>query len=151
MKTRVVAAILWGGLIAGTLDLTYACIAWGLRGASPVRIMQSIASGLLGAESYEGGAATAALGVALHFFILFVAAGLYYMASRNLELLTRRAILGGLVYGVAIYLIMNFVVVPQSAFPHQPTFTAASVALNLGVHMILVGLPIALAVRRYAT
>jgi len=46
---------------------------------------------------------------------------------------------------------MNFVVVPLSAFPHQPTFTAASVALNPGVHMILVGLLIALAVRRYAT
>jgi len=51
MKTRAVPAILWGGLIAGTLDLTYACSAWGLRGASPVRNMQSIASGLLGAES----------------------------------------------------------------------------------------------------
>lgn len=148
MKSRALSAILWGGLIAGTLDLTYACISWALRGVGPVRIMQSVASGLLGAESYQGGAPTAALGVALHFLILFIAAALYYAASRKLELLVRRAVVCGLLYGVAIYLFMNFVVVPLSAFPHEPSFTVASVALNVSMHMLLVGLPIALVVRR---
>jgi hypothetical protein len=148
MNSRALAAILWGGLIAGTLDLTYACVSWALRGVGPVRIMQSIATGVLGPEAFEGGAGSAVLGVVLHFFILIVAAALYYAASRKFDLLTRQAVGSGLLYGVAIYVVMNFVVVPLSATAYRPTLTLGSVALNLGVHMILVGLPIALMVRR---
>jgi uncharacterized membrane protein YagU involved in acid resistance len=148
MNARAVAAILWGGLIAGTLDLTYACVSWGLRGVSPVTIMQSIAAGVLGPASFEGGVGSATLGVLLHYFILIVAAALYYAASRKFDLLTRRAVGCGLLYGVAIYVVMNFVVLPLSASAYRPTLTLGSVALNLSVHMILVGLPIALMVRR---
>lgn len=148
MNARAVAAILWGGLIAGTLDLTYACVSWGLRGVSPVTIMQSIAAGVLGPASFEGGVGSATLGVLLHYFILIVAAALYYAASRKFGLLTRRAVGCGLLYGVAIYVVMNFVVLPLSASAYRPTLTLGSVALNLSVHMILVGLPIALMVRR---
>jgi hypothetical protein len=110
--------------------------------------MQSIATGVLGPEAFEGGAGSAVLGVVLHFFILIVAAALYYAASRKFDLLTRQAVGSGLLYGVAIYVVMNFVVVPLSATAYRPTLTLGSVALNLGVHMILVGLPIALMVRR---
>lgn len=151
MKSRALSAIFWGGLIAATLDLTYACVwSWFKAGVDPVRIMQSVASGVLGAESYEGGAATAALGVALHYFILFVAAGLFYAASRKFDVLTRRAVIWGLLYGVAIYLVMTQVILPLSAFPHEQKFALASVARNLGVHMVLVGLPIALMARRFS-
>jgi hypothetical protein len=148
MKSRALAAILWGGLIAGTLDLTYACVSWALRGVGPVRIMQSIATGVLGPAAFDGGAGSAALGVFLHYFILIVAAALYYTASRKFDLLTRRAVACGLLYGVAIYVVMNFVVVPLSASAYRPTLSLGSIALNLSVHMFLVGLPIALMVHR---
>jgi uncharacterized membrane protein YagU involved in acid resistance len=114
---------------------------------SPLRIMQSIASGLLGKEAYEGGAGTAVLGGVLHFFILIVAAALYYAASRRVTLLTRQPIVCGLLFGIAIWIVMNLVVVPLSAFPHEVTHTLSSALPHIVAHMVLVGLPIAMAIK----
>ena len=143
--------ILWGGLIAGTLDLTAACVAAWLRsGVTPVRVMQSVASGLLGADAYAGGAKTAALGVALHFFIATVATAVFYFASRKWLFLIERPINFGLLYGVAVYLFMNFVVLPLSAFPQRGTPTLSGRIIGLLIIMFFIGLPIALVVRRFS-
>jgi uncharacterized membrane protein YagU involved in acid resistance len=118
---------------------------------SPLRILQSIASGLLGAASYEGGLGTAALGLALHFVIALGAAFVYYAASRKLKFMVRRAVIVcGLLYGIAVYLFMNSVVLPLSAFPHKIWPRPDVVLTGLVVHMLCVGLPIALTVRRYS-
>jgi uncharacterized membrane protein YagU involved in acid resistance len=144
---RPLRAIVAGGLIAGTFDLIYAFVWYGPRGVSPLRILQSIASGLLGRASYEGGAMSAALGGVLHYVILIVAAALYFAASRRLPMLTRQPIVYGLLFGIAIWIVMNLVVVPLSAFPHEVTHTLASAMPHIIAHMMLVGLPIALAIR----
>ena len=138
-------AILWAGLIAGTLDITAACITNGLRGMSPGRVLQSVASGLLGADSFQGGAATAALGLVLHFLIAFGAATVYFAASRKVSFLVRHAVVCGLLYGVAVYAFMNSIVVPLSAAPFKIAYTP----VGLTVHLLCIGLPIALAVRRF--
>ena len=142
--------ILLAGLLAGVLDIAAAFAVYGLRGASPVRILQSIASGLLGVAAFQGGLETAALGALLHFAIALVAAGVYYAASRKLGILLRRPILSGMLYGVAVYVFMNHVVVPLSAVPKRP-FVLSLALVILVVHMLCVGLPIALIVRRHAT
>jgi hypothetical protein len=144
-------AIFWGGLACGVLDITQACIAWGLRGVRPARVFQSVASGLLGARAFKGGAATVLLGAALHFFIAFVAAGVYYVASRKLTFLVQRPILWGMIYGQVVFLVMNFVVLPLSAIHRWPTFSVPLIVTGPIGHMFLVGLPIALAVRRHST
>ena len=146
-RSRTVRAILWGGVIAGVLDLVYAFVWYGPRGVNPVRIMQSIASGLLGASAYDGGAATAALGVTLHFLILIAAAAIYYAASRRVAWLREQPVICGLLFGVAIWIVMNLIVLPLSAFPHEVTRTLSSSAPHILAHMVLVGLPIALANR----
>lgn len=143
-------AIFWGGLACGVLDITQACVAWGLRGVRPVRVFQSVASGLLGPKSYQGGLSTAVLGAGLHFLIAFVAAAVYYLASRKLTFLTEHFVLWGLIYGEAVFLFMNFVVLPLSAIHRVPQFTAALIVTGPIGHLFLVGLPIALAVRRYS-
>lgn len=143
-------AILWGGLIAGALDLTAAFVNSARRGVGPVRVMQSIASGLLGAASSKGGFTSAALGVLLHFFIATVAAAVYYAASRKLRLLVEQAIICGLLYGVAVYLFMYLIVLPLSAVPFKVSYTFAVVVTGLMIHMFCVGLPISLTVRRYS-
>jgi uncharacterized membrane protein YagU involved in acid resistance len=143
-------AILLGGLIAGALDITYAFILWGLRAAvPPVRILQSVASGLLGKSSY-GGAATAILGALLHFGIALAIAAVYVGASRVWPVLARRATLLGPLYGIGAYLVMNYVVIPLSAFPRRGGGSPAPVVWITGVlvHMFLIGLPIALAAKR---
>jgi hypothetical protein len=142
--------IFWGGLIAGTLDLTAACVtAWLRAGVGPVRVMQSVASGVLGAASFTGGAKTAVLGVALHFLIATVATAVFYFTSRKLRLLVERPILFGLLYGVAVYVFMNFVVVPLSAVPPRPA-TLSGRIIGLLIIMFCIGLPIAVIVRRFS-
>ena len=143
-----VFAILAGGSIAGELDITYAIVFSGFRGVPAIRVLQSVASGLLGSAAYESGPATAALGLFLHFFIAFSAAAIFYIASRRFHLLTRQAVISGVIYGAAVYAVMNLIVLPLSAYPRRVTFPPLVLATGLLVHMFFIGLPIALAVRR---
>jgi len=140
-------ALLFGTLAVGILDIVDALVFFGMRGAQPIRILQSIAAGLLGRPSFAGGWGTAALGLALHFFIAFVVVLVFMLASRHLPVLTRHAVVAGLAYGVAVYLTMTFVVVPASAAGGGGV-PAWPVALNgVLIHMFGVGLPAALAAR----
>jgi hypothetical protein len=144
-------AIFWGGLIAGILDITGACVASWLRASvPPVRVFQSVAAGLLGGASYTGGAKTAALGLALHFFIATTWTIVFYIASRKLRFLIQQPIVWGLVYGVVVYAFMNFVVLPLSQFPQRGAPTLSSRLINLVIIMFCIGLPIALIVRRFS-
>ena len=89
-RTRAFSAILRAGLLCGILDITAAFVTWAIKGVKPVRILQGIASGLLGAKSFQGGWGTAALGGMFHFLIAFTAAAVFYAVSRKLTILTRR-------------------------------------------------------------
>lgn len=140
-------AILVGGGIAATSDIIYAIVYSAIRGVAAERVLQSVASGLLGQPAYDGGAATAALGLCLHYGMAFLIAAIFWFASRRLRFMTERALMAGLLYGVCVYLVMNFVVIPLSAFPTALTFTPVRVAINVVAHMVLFGLPIALATR----
>ena len=142
--------IFLGGLVAGTLDLTAACVyAWLRRSVTPVQVFQFIASGLLGTESFTGGAKTALLGVALHFLIATGAAAVFYFASHKWLFLVERPIMAGLLYGIPVYAFMNFIVVPLSQVPQRPQPISARI-INLVILMFCIGLPIALIVRRFA-
>ena len=139
-------ALLYGTLAVGVLDLLDAFVFFGLRsGVRPTRILHSIASGLLGRASFTGGWRTATLGLALHFFIAFVIVLVFLAASQRMAMLTRQPVLVGLIYGIAVYLVMTLVVVPASAaggggLPPWP------VALNgVLIHMFGVGVPASLA------
>jgi uncharacterized membrane protein YagU involved in acid resistance len=112
--------------------------------------MQSVASGLLGAESYTGGAKTAVLGVALHFLIAIVATAVFYFASRTLSFLVEHPIIAGLSYGVAVYLFMNFVILPLSAFPQRAAPSLSGRIIGVLVIMFCIGLPIAAIVRHFS-
>lgn len=140
-------AILVGGLAAGVLDISAAFIASGLAGVSPLRVLQSVASGLLGSSSYQGGAATAVLGTFLHFTIALTAAAVFNLLGRRFKPLLERPWLWGPVYGVVVYLVMSRVVLPLSAFPHP---VGGRWVRNVLIHIFCVGLPIAVAAHRLA-
>lgn len=142
--------IFWGGLIAGTLDICAAFLtAWLRAGVGPIRVLHSVASGLLGAAAFEGGGKTAVLGLALHFLIATVATAIFYFASRKLLFLIERPVMFGLLYGVAVYAFMNFVVLPLSNVARRPATVSGRVIGVLTI-MFCVGLPIALIVRRFS-
>ena len=142
--------IFWGGLIAGTLDICAAFLyAWLRAGVSPIRVLHAVASGLLGAASFQGGGKTAVLGLALHFLIATIWTTVFYFASRRLLFLVERPVTFGLLYGVVVYLFMNFVVLPLSNVAQRPSPVSARL-INMLIIMFCVGLPIALIVRRFS-
>jgi hypothetical protein len=140
----------WGGLIAGTLDITAACVySWERGNVTPVRVFQFIASGVLGTEAFAGGAKPAILGLALHYLIATGAAAIFYFVSRKWLFLIEQPILSGLLYGIPVYAFMNFIVVPLSQVQQRPQPISARI-INLVILMFCIGLPIAIIVRRFA-
>jgi uncharacterized membrane protein YagU involved in acid resistance len=143
------AAIFCGGLLAGIFDLTQALIGFSLMGSTPFRILQRIAWGIFGPHSREMGWTSAIVGLLCHFTVAFGAATVYYVASRKLRLLVQRPVLCGLIYGELVFLFMYFLVIPLSAI-HQATYNLATYITGPIGHPLLVGLPIALCVRRFS-
>jgi hypothetical protein len=142
--------ILYGGLLVGILDGLFALIFYGLiLGVKPMRIFQSVASGLLGKASFEGGIPTFLLGILLHFIVASCIAAVYYLASLKLPVLIRHAVVCGLIYGMLAYLGMNYVVIPLSAANSGRFSLRLFLPAFIG-HALLVGLPIALIARRSA-
>ncbi|HTZ97845.1 MAG TPA: hypothetical protein VMB18_15695 [Terriglobales bacterium] len=148
-RSGALHAVVWGGLISGTLDLTYIMTFYAFRGIGVQTIPHAIASGLLGIKSFDGGWPTAILGIFLEYVITFVATLVFYAASRKLTFLARQALFWGALYGVAIYFFMHYIVVPLSAAP-KFQHTALTIAVDFIGHMIVIGPPMALAVKRYS-
>lgn len=146
-RPRAFDAIVYGGLAVGVLDGMAAVITTILYGRNPSRMFQSIASGLIGRASYDGGWATVLLGVLLHVLIAFIWATNYYGASLRLPTLIRRPMIWGTIYGVVVYFAMQIVVLPLSAI-RKPPFSFANPMQGILVHIVCVGLPIALLARR---
>ena len=147
MKRDLGTALIGGG-VGGLLDALYATVLWGfIIGDNPAGVWQSVAAGLLGKASYAGGNTTALLGLALHFFIAFIMALVYVRAARHLPVLVQRPILMGIIYGVVLYLAMNFVVVPLSAIGFRAPSLAGAIRALIP-HVIFVGPAIALSAAR---
>ena len=148
-RIAALRAILLAGAAAATLDLAFAFAFYGTTlGASPIRILHSIASGAFGMAAFDGGIATAAFGLLAHYFILIVAASMYYVASRRAVTLRQRAAIFGPLFGIAIYCVMHYVVLPLSAAPKFRT-SSLSISSEFLMHLLL-GLTIALILRARA-
>ncbi|MGQ0531685.1 MAG: hypothetical protein ACT4OF_03215 [Caulobacteraceae bacterium] len=175
---RILWGILLGGLIAGALDIVYAFVVYGplSYGASPERVLQSVAAGWIGREaSQAGGWNTALLGLGAHFLIATLMAAIYVLAAQSFKALTKSPILWGFIYGLVLYVAMNYVVVPLSAAGANEHFAAnfgeamarlqeAFSAIRprydadypwmipgtIFTHTVLVGIPIALVAKRFA-
>jgi uncharacterized membrane protein YagU involved in acid resistance len=150
-SSQAYRAIGWAGFLAGSLDITAAFVEAGLEGRSPVSLLQGIAGGLLGTSSFRGGLVTAALGAFFHFLIATTAAAVFYLASRKLKFLVKHAIPSGLLYGVAVYVFMHYIVLPISAYHVKIALPQmAELVRDVAIHMCVVGLPISLIVRKYS-
>ena len=143
-KRNALLTIGAGGLIAGTLDLTQASILFGWK------VPLAISAGLLGRQAFHGGVGTYILGVLLHFFIACSATGIYYGTSRKLVFLIEHPLVCGLFYGIAVELVMSYIVLPLSALHARGPYKLHDVLLGLLVHMVVVGLPISFSVRWFA-
>jgi hypothetical protein len=149
-------AILWGGLTCGVLDITSAVIISLENKGSPIRMLQGIAGAVLGPVTFEGGFATAALGLTMHFGVAFAATAIFYWLSRRIPAMVEWAVPSGLLFGVFWLLVMYRGVIPLMT-ALRPLYLSNVIKrpppalwpLPLLVHMTCVGLPIALAVRHF--
>lgn len=107
------------------------------------RLLQTIASGALGPSAFQKGKKTAIAGFFFHFLIAFIAASIYYATSRKMAILLDHPLLCGILYGCAVHLVMSRIVVPLSAAPRRE-FSAKAFLTQLIIHIVCVGLPIAL-------
>lgn len=149
-RAAALHTILVGGGLAGLLDIAYALLVAWLGGGQPMRVLQAIASGVLGRDAFAGGAATAALGLALHFVIAFGAAATFLAVSRVRPWVLRWPLVAGPLFGLCVWGVMYQVVLPIT-FGRPWTMPAAlPFAGQLAIHAFGVGLPIAIVASRSA-
>jgi uncharacterized membrane protein YagU involved in acid resistance len=140
----VLVPVLLGGFIAGTIDIGAAAL---INSVSPYIILQAIAGGVLGKNSFHQGTPAATLGLFLQLAMSLLIAWIYVFATRWLPALKRLWLPAGVAYGVPVFIVMNYVVVPLSALRHTPHFTAARFAENM-MAMMLFGVIVAFFARR---
>lgn len=149
MNTSRIYAVLIGGLIAGTLDIAFAISFAAYNGTPPVRLLQIVASGVFGKEAFTGGIPMAAAGLALHFAMSFLWAGIFLALALLKPRIALHPYACGIAFGIFVFFAMRLVVLPLSAFPYPVTFKPVATILDLLSHTLLFGVPIALATRRY--
>ena len=135
------------GAIAGCIDLAAATTFSAIRGVTPKRLLQAIASALIGAKAFAQRRAMA-LVVILHFAIACTVAAIYVVASRYLPVLDRHPVASGLLYGVGVHLVMTFLVLPLTSLKRP--FSKVFFAVQLVIHAFCVGLPIALVTHHFS-
>ena len=153
-SSHAIKTILAAGLIAGALDITYACVfSYFRRGTRPIAVLQSVAAGALGVRAQDGGLKTAALGLCFHFLIALTAAAVFYFASRLISFMIAHAVISGILYGLCVYLVMYGLVLRFSAIhsTRYPWNYPWPVLLgNVLIHTLGIGLSIALVTRYFS-
>jgi uncharacterized membrane protein YagU involved in acid resistance len=147
-RPHLIQVIAGAGLLIGTLDIADAIIFYALRGIPPFRILQGIAAGLLGRASFTQGSRSAFLGLLLHFFIAFTVATVYILLSRRFPL-SRHPFLYGTVYGIAVYCVMNYIILPLSKAGPRGHFSLIPFVNGIAALIFFIGIPVALIARRY--
>ena len=138
-QRSAMTAILLGGLTAGTIDIGSAAL---INWRSPMFILHAISGGLLGMPTFSDGTPAAILGLFLQWAMSLVIAAVYVVAGGGFPMLKRFWIAGGLAYGVGIFLVMNYVVVPHSVYGMFPHFTPLKAGENL-LAILLFGIIVA--------
>jgi hypothetical protein len=133
-------AILYATLVVGALDALDGVIFFGLHGQNPIQVLQFIASGVLGASAFSGGLAAAGVGVLVHFAITAFVVAIFILASQRMPVLRSQWQIFGLVYGAAVWAVMNLIVLPHTAVAPRSITTAAALNGIIG-HAMFVGLP----------
>jgi hypothetical protein len=150
-RNSLLRSIVLGGIFIFIIQLIHSWIVPSLIQKNPfIVVLQYIASGALGMAAFEGGIATALLGVFFHLIISLVIAGVFILSADRIPLLRRYPIAGSLLYGLGVFIVMNLIVTPLSATPPLPTPTIPWLVEDIIEHVLGIGLPLGILVRRNA-
>lgn len=136
-----------GWLIVGVLDISEVIIFYTLRGSTPARVLQGVAVALLGKDKAVGGGwPTALLGLAMHFTVAFFVVLIYHLLATRLAFLKRQTILCGVIYGLCVFGVMYFGVMPLTKIG-WPKLTLIGTINSLFAHLFCIGIPTAWSAR----
>ena len=151
-RNSLLRSIALGGMIIGIVHLIIQeWLVFSLLEKNPfITVLQYIASAALGNAAFEGGIATALLGVLFHLYTSFVIAGVFILSADRIPLLRRYVIVGSLLYGFGAFIVMNLIVLPLSAAPPLPVPTMPQFIELVIEHILVIGLPLGLLMQRNA-
>lgn len=150
-RNSLLRPIVLGGLFIFIVQTIHMWIVYTLIQKTPFVVSwQFIASGVLGEAAFAGGMATALVGVLFHLIISLAVVAVFVLAADRMPLLRRHVIVGSLLYGFGVFLVMNMIVTPLSAAPPLPVPTLPWLIEAVLAHILLVGLPLGMLVRRSA-
>ena len=151
-RSSLLRSIVLGGMFIGIVHLIIQqWLVFSVVNQVPfISVLQYLASGALGVGAFEGGIATALLGVLFHLLVSVVVAGVFILSADRIPLLRRYAIPGSLLYGLGVLIVMNLIVLPLSAAPPLPAWTTPQFIELFAEHVLVIGLPLGLLVRRNA-
>lgn len=140
--------ILLAGFIAGSLDIASAFVQYYIRtGNSPFKILNYVASGLVGKESSSGNGMAVA-GLLLHYVIAFAFTIFFFWIYPKWNLLAKNRWFTAIGYGLFVWVIMNLIVLPLTRIPHIPfNLSRASIAALILICMI--GMPVTFIISNY--
>jgi uncharacterized membrane protein YagU involved in acid resistance len=143
-------AVLLAGLVAGTIDICGAILVYTfiLRVITVQQVLQSVASGVFGKQAYSGGNGTALAGLLFHFCIAMLFAFIYALIYPVFNKIIRSTFIKGILYGCAVWCIMNLIVVPHSNINRPFTFDWKNFLTGIGLIIFCVGIPIAYVVKK---
>ena len=149
-RNSLLRPIALGAMIIGTADaIIYHWFVSSVLGGYPlITVYQYLASGALGNAAFEGGIATALIGLFFHFIVSFVVAGVFILSADRIPLLRRYAIPGALLYGFGVFIVMNLIVLPLSAAPPLPAPAVPQLIELIIDHVLVIGLPLGILVQR---
>jgi hypothetical protein len=148
-RASTLRSIALGGTMVAMLHLIVQDgLVFSLLGQRPfIIVIQYVASGAIGNAAFAGGLATAVLGLLIHFLISFIVAGVFILSIDRIPLMRRNIIFGSLLYGISVFVVLYYVVLPLSAAPPVPLQLMDVIELFLE-HILVIGLPLGLFVRR---
>lgn len=149
MNRSFIRAILITGLLAGTLDILAAFANTFIKsGRDPSVVLRFIASGVWGREALASGTAMAMWGLLFHYIIATSWTALFFVVARKWDVMARRWIVAGVLYGMFVWVMMNRVVLSLSNVPRQP-FDPLQALIGVLILICFIGLPISYMTRRY--
>lgn len=140
---KIASCIVIAGFTAGALDILSACATLVPRGVPALGMLQFIASGAIGHQALSGGIATSVLGLAVHFSLTTLMAGVYVLTALRVPTLLARPWTAGVIYGAIVCVVMNYVAVPLSLVAHWKAPTGWNLVGAFLASCLYVGVPIA--------
>ena len=142
--------ILLAWFVAGTLDMLGAILVYTvvMKKLSAEKLVRGIASGVFKNEAFTGGQEMIFYGVAFHYLIALAFTIFYFIIFPYIPFFRTQKILGGLLYGLFVWAVMNLIVL-RIIFPTRTPVTLEGALIGASIIMVMIGLTLSYFANKY--